>query len=106
VDAEFHGRIAGVTRFGIFVSLDETGAEGLVPARSLGGTRPRFDARRHTLAVDGRILRLGDPVVVALREADPIAGGLVFSLSAVNGEAWASTADRDGRRRGRPRRRR
>ena len=106
VDAEFHGRIAGVTRFGIFVSLDETGAEGLVPGATLGASRPRFDARRHTLAVDGRILRLGDPVVVALREADPIAGGLVFSLSAANGEPWKSMADRDGRRRGRPRRRR
>ena len=103
--AEFDGRIAGVTRFGIFVSLDETGAEGLVPGRSLGAARPRFDARRHTLAVDGRVLRLGDPVVVTLREADPVAGGLVFSLSAVNGEPWNSMADRDGRRRGRPRRR-
>ena len=106
VDAEFDGRITGVTRFGIFVSLDETGAEGLVPGATLGSSRPRFDARRHTLAVDGRILRLGDPVVVALREADPIAGGLVFSLSVANGAPWKSMADRDGRRRGRPRRRR
>ena len=106
VDAEFDGRIVGVTRFGIFVSLDETGAEGLVPGATLGAARPRFGARRHTLAVDGRILRLGDPVVVTLREADPIAGGLVFSLSAVNGEAWDSLRDQDGRRRGRPRRRR
>ena len=106
VDAEFDGRIAGVTRFGIFVSLDETGAEGLVPGRSLGNARPRFDARRHSLAVDGRVLRLGDPVVVALREADPVAGGLVFSLSSANGEPWDSTADGNGRRRGKPRRRR
>ena len=105
LDAEFQGRIAGVTRFGIFVSLDETGAEGLVPGRSLGAARPRFDARRHTLAVDGRTLRLGDPVVVTLKEADPVAGSLVFSLSAANGEPWNSMTDRDGRRRGRPRRR-
>ncbi len=106
VDAEFDGRIAGVTRFGIFVALDETGAEGLVPGATLGAARPRFDSRRHSLAVDGRILRLGDPVVVALKEADPIAGGLVFSLSAVNGEAWESSRGHDGGRRGRPRRRR
>ena len=106
VDAEFHGRIAGVTRFGIFVSLDETGAEGLVPGATLGAARPRFDARRHSLAVDGRVLRLGDPVVVALRGADPVAGGLVFSLSSANGEAWDSMGDGSGRRRGRPRRRR
>ena len=104
--AEFHGRIAGVTRFGIFVALDETGAEGLVPGRSLGGSRPRFDARRHTLTVDGRTLRLGDPVVVTLREADPVAGGLVFSLGAANGKAWEAAANHDGGRRGRPRRRR
>ena len=65
-----------MTRFGIFVSLDETGAEGLVPGATLGASRPRFDARRHTLAVDGRVLRLGDPVTVTLREADPVAGGL------------------------------
>ena len=105
VDAEFSGRIAGVTRFGIFVALDETGAEGLVPGATLGAARPRFDSRRHSLAVDGRVLRLGDPVTVTLREADPVAGGLVFSLSAVNGEAWHSVEDRATRRRGRPRRR-
>ena len=106
MDAEFSGRIAGVTRFGIFVALDETGAEGLVPGATLGAARPRFDSRRHSLAVDGRVLRLGDSVTVTLREADPVAGGLVFSLSAVNGEAWESTRGHDDRRRGRPRRRR
>ena len=103
--AEFEGRIAGVTRFGVFVSLDETGADGLVPARTLGAGRPRFDARRQTLDVDGRTLCLGDPVVVTLEEADAMAGGLTFSLVTVNGEAWAPT-ERAGGRRGRPRRRR
>ena len=106
IGAEFQGRIAGVTRFGVFVSLDETGAEGLVPGRTLGAARPRHDARRHTLDVDGRTLRLGDPVVVTLREADPVAGGLVFSLLAVKGEAWQPSPQRDGGRRGRRRTRR
>ena len=104
--AAFDARIAGVTRFGIFVSLDETGAEGLVPGRTLGGARPQYDARRHTLTVDGRMLRLGDPVVVELREADPVAGGLTFSLVSANGTAWTAKAHQDGGRRGRPRRRR
>ena len=106
IGAEFQGRIAGVTRFGVFVSLDETGAEGLVPGRTLGAARPRHDARRHTLEVDGRTLRLGDPVVVTLREADPVAGGLTFSLLAVKGEAWQPSPQRDGGRRGSRRTRR
>ena len=105
IGAEFAGRIAGVTRFGVFVSLDDTGAEGLVPARTLGAGRPRFDSRRQTLDVAGRALCLGAPVVVTLEEADPLAGRLTFSLVAVNGEAW-SGPERGSGRRGRPRRRR
>ena len=103
--ARFSGRIAGVTRFGVFVRLDETGAEGLVPGRTLGAGRPRFDARRHTLEIDGRTLRLGDPVLVALHEADPVAGGLAFALLGVDGSAWDATSDGPRSRKG-PRRRR
>ena len=106
VGATFHGRIAGVTRFGVFVALDETGAEGLVPGRTLGQARPRFDARRNTLSVGGRTLRLGDPVTVTLSEADPVAGGLTLTLRSANGKAWEQPSDHDGGRRGRPRRRR
>ena len=106
VGATFHGRIAGVTRFGVFVALDETGAEGLVPGRTLGQVRPRFDARRNTLSVGARTLRLGDPVTVTLSEADPVAGGLAFTLRSAHGKAWEQPSDQDGGRRGRPRRRR
>ena len=31
VGATFAGRVNGVTRFGLFVTLSETGADGLVP---------------------------------------------------------------------------
>ena len=106
VGATFHGRIAGVTRFGVFVALDETGAEGLVPGRTLGQVRPRFDARRHALSVGARTLRLGDPVTVTLSEADPVAGGLTFTLRSAKGKAWEQPSDHDAGRRGRPRRRR
>lgn len=33
VGASFTGRVSGVTRFGMFIALDETGADGLVPMR-------------------------------------------------------------------------
>ena len=36
VGAVFGARITGVTKFGLFITLDETGADGLIPARNLG----------------------------------------------------------------------
>ncbi|MEL6702354.1 MAG: RNB domain-containing ribonuclease, partial [Pseudomonadota bacterium] len=36
VGTELEGRISGIARFGVFVKLDETGADGLVPIRELG----------------------------------------------------------------------
>ncbi|MGY9050039.1 MAG: ribonuclease R, partial [Rhodobacterales bacterium] len=36
IGAEFSGRISGIAKFGVFVRLDETGADGLVPMRNLG----------------------------------------------------------------------
>ena len=36
IGATFQGRISGVTRAGLFVKLDDTGADGFVPIRSLG----------------------------------------------------------------------
>src|SRR6202000_3325955 len=47
VGAEFEGRITGVTRFGLFVRLTETGADGLVPISKLGGEYFIHDDRTH-----------------------------------------------------------
>ncbi len=99
VGATFRGRISGVARFGAFVSLDGIGAEGLIPGRSLGMHRPRYDASRHRLESGGRTLRLGDPVRVALQDADPLAGGLVFELLEANGKPWGTAKGRRPRRR-------
>jgi ribonuclease R len=46
VGATFHGRISGVTRAGLFVKLDETGADGFVPMRSLGADYFVYDEAR------------------------------------------------------------
>ena len=37
VGQEFSGRISGIAKFGVFVKLEGTGADGLVPMRALGG---------------------------------------------------------------------
>ncbi len=82
VGAEFPGRISGVTRFGLFVRLSETGADGLVPVRSLGREFFHHDERTHALVGErsGLTFRLGDRVRVRVDEATPLTGGLRFAL--------------------------
>lgn len=82
VGAEFDGRISGVTRAGLFVKLRDTGADGFVPARTIGDEYFRYDEKAHAM-VGGRsgdTYRLGDPVTVKLVEAAPVAGALRFEL--------------------------
>ncbi|MEM9839834.1 MAG: ribonuclease R, partial [Pseudomonadota bacterium] len=49
VGATFTGRISGVTRVGLFVSLDETGADGFIPARTLGWEYFEHDETRNAM---------------------------------------------------------
>ncbi len=83
VGATFDARVTGVTRFGLFVRLAETGAEGLLPARVLGAEYFHHDERRHALVGErsGTAYRLGDIVRVRLAEAAPLTGGLRFDLA-------------------------
>ncbi|HEY2661416.1 MAG TPA: ribonuclease R [Caulobacteraceae bacterium] len=82
VGAEFAGRITGVTRFGLFVRLTDTGADGLAPVSSLGEEYFIHDDKAHALIGErtGRRWRLGSPAVVRLVEATPITGGLLFKM--------------------------
>jgi ribonuclease R len=82
VGAEFTGRITGVTRFGLFVRLAETGADGLVPISKLGGEFFIHDDRSHALVGErsGARWPLGMTVEVRLEEATPITGGLLFEM--------------------------
>jgi ribonuclease R len=82
VGASFQGRISGVTRAGLFVKLNDTGADGLVPIRTIGTEYFNYDETRHALigTRSGAMHRLGDVVDVRLVEAQPIAGALRFEL--------------------------
>ena len=82
VGANFAGRIVGVTRFGLFVKLDETGADGIIPISSLEGDYYHHDDVRHCLIGQRSGLRwpLGMRVEVKLKEAMPLTGGLVFEV--------------------------
>ena len=80
VGATFDGHISGVTRAGLFVELDETGADGLVPARFIGDEYFRFNEAGRSFVGSSATYRLGDPVKVELVEAAPVAGALRFRL--------------------------
>jgi ribonuclease R len=82
IGASFEGRISGVTRAGLFVKLRDTGADGFVPARTIGDEYFRFDeaARSMVGSRSGETYRLGDAVTVKLVEAAPVAGALRFEL--------------------------
>jgi len=82
VGADFHGRITGVTRFGLFIRLTDTGADGLVPVCIAGRRilRPRRPDPCAGRRADGARWPLGMPVEVRLREATPVTGGLLFEM--------------------------
>ena len=61
VGAEFAARISGVTRSGLFVRLHDTGADGFVPAATIGERllppprgRARADRRPHRRGLPAR----------------------------------------------------
>ncbi|PHQ80195.1 MAG: ribonuclease R [Thalassobium sp.] len=99
VGAEMEGRISGIARFGVFVRLDETGADALVPMRNLGAEYFRHDPDSQTLtgADTGVVIRLGQPVTVALTEAVPDTGGLVVDLLRLDGRTVTKGTGRGGK---------
>jgi len=99
VGAELSGRIAGIARFGVFVKLDETGADGLVPIRSLGREYFRHDADAQTLtgSDSGFVITIGQRVLTRLAEAVPVTGGLMLELLEIEGKAIPKSQSRPGR---------
>ncbi|MEM7210413.1 MAG: ribonuclease R [Pseudomonadota bacterium] len=94
--AEFPGKISGISRGGIFVKLEETGADGLIPISTIGSDYLRHDPDSQTLEGErtGVVYRAGLAVMVRLVEATPITGGLIFELLEVEGSAVAQSRGR------------
>jgi ribonuclease R len=83
VGVVFKARVNGVTKAGLFVTLDDIGGDGLIPLSTLGDERFVHDARSATLTGQrtGICYRLGMLFDVRLEEAVPVTGGLRFSLA-------------------------
>ena len=107
VGSAFAGTITGVQKFGVFVRLDETMAEGLVPARTLDEPFAYEPARQVLIGrFSGTALALGDRVEVELTEVDVLSGQLTFRLlEHTPGAASRAAARGRGKRPGRVRRR-
>jgi ribonuclease R len=82
IGATFQGRVAGVVKSGLFVRLEDTGADGFVPASTIGLDYYRYDEGARALVGDktGETYQLGDQVEVKLVDAAPFAGSLTFEL--------------------------
>ena len=91
---DVEGRIAGVVSFGVFVKLDGTGADGLVPVKTIGREYFQFDRDAQTLRGEksGLVLGLGQRVLVRIAEATPVTGGLTLELLEVEGRAMPRSA--------------
>src|SRR6516165_7215572 len=103
----FSARISGVASFGVFVTLTENGAEGLVPMSMLPSDYYRQDTKAQRLIGrnSGRVFRLGDQLPVRLVEADGIGGRLIFRIEEedVFEAGTLSRSIQSSRRRGRAR---
>lgn len=80
--ATMQGRVTGVTRFGLFVALDETGADGLIPISTLPADYYRLDDSGQFLVGDDRGMRfgLGQRIEVQIADVDTVTGGLALRL--------------------------
>ena len=115
VGSTMSGRVTGVTRFGLFVALDETGADGLIPISTLPADYYRLDDTGQALVGDDRGMRfgLGDIIDVSIADADPVTGGMALRLIAggsqpakrSKGRKPVKKSQRKGETRKRPRRR-
>jgi len=82
VGAIFPARISGVQRFGLFVTLTDSGASGLIPMSGLGDDYWVYDEPTQSLTGrrTGHVFHLAQQVEVRLAEATPVTGGLIFQM--------------------------
>ncbi|WP_181017900.1 ribonuclease R [Sneathiella aquimaris] len=98
VNEIFQAKITGVTRAGLFFSLDETGADAFAPISTIGHDFFVYDEKNHSLFGErtGVTYRLSDRLAVQLREVDIATGSMIVSIEDGSGR---SSYDAGARRR-------
>lgn len=82
IDEQFMATVSGVTRFGLFVAL-ENGVEGLVPAEALPDDAYHYDEKRMTLSGErrGMVFSFGMSLEVVCISAETASGQVNFCLA-------------------------
>ena len=97
VGQEFDGAVSGLTEWGLYVELDDTHIEGMVPLREIASDFYEFDASRYKVV--GRRtrkeFRLGDRVRIRVKNANLEARLLDYELIEEDGAAESSSPDAD-----------
>ena len=97
--SEFTARISGIAKFGVFARLDESGAEGLIPIRTLGREYFHYDKQTNSLlgSETGLLLSLGQVIEVRLSEVIAESGSVAFELLSVEGNALPKSGRKNAR---------
>ena len=97
----FEARVSGVTKFGLFVTLSESGASGFVPMANLPDDYWSYDENTKSLTGrrTARSLQLAQALRVRLAEARPVTGGLLFTLETARPAAPARRPEPQPKRR-------
>ncbi len=78
----YTGKVSGVTEWGLYVELDESHCEGMVPVKELDDDFYEFDEKNYLLR--GRRTnhkyQLGDPVTIQVARADLVKKQLDFAI--------------------------
>ena len=79
-DSVFPGKVNGVTKAGLFITLDENGADGLLPMRALPQDYYHYTAQTHQLTgkSSGRVFSLGDRLSVRILESNAVSGAILL----------------------------
>jgi len=82
VGQRFEGTISGVTRFGLFVIMDDNFCEGMVSMRNMDDDHYEFDESAYAIVgkKHGDSYRLGDRVRVKVTSADALARQIDLEL--------------------------
>lgn len=100
----FEGRISGVTRSGLFVRLTDSGADGFIAMQTLPHDYYVHEEAEQKLrgVRHGLEFRLAQLVNVKLVEADPVVGGLRFTIGGYEDRPSKADAEAKHPRHNRP----